>query len=316
MTNIRNAPGGSAEHGPADGPTGAGFADHGRTENGPAGNGPDDGGADVVDVAPRALSARSVVASTLLGASPPELPIATIVRCGALFDIGPGTVRTAVSRMVADGSLTVDPDRSVYRIGGGLLARHRRQTHSRYPTRRPWDGSWMQWVVTAPTRTAADRSALRASARALHMAEVREGVWMRPNNLESTLDQPQMVAASQCLQLEVRPHGDAGDAAALAASLWDLTGWATTARALLARLRRHAPVLDATGDAALADGFMLSAAVLRHLLADPLLPDDLLADDWPGHDLRRTYDTYDTSYKEHWRQWFRHQSGPSAGAGN
>jgi phenylacetic acid degradation operon negative regulatory protein len=291
MTNIRNAPDGSLPDGSV------------------SGEGVTDDGADVTDVAPRALSARSVVASTLLGASPPELPIATIVRCGALFDIGPGTVRTAVSRMVADGSLTVDPDRSVYRIGGGLLARHRRQTHSRHPTRRPWDGSWMQWVVTAPTRTAADRSALRASARALHMAEVREGVWMRPNNLDSTLEGPQGVAASQCLHLEVRPHGDA---AALAATLWDLAGWDRTARALLVQLDRHGPVLDATGDAALADGFMLSAAVLRHLLADPLLPDELVPDDWPGHNLRSAYDLYDASYKEHWRNWFRQQSSRSA----
>ena len=284
MTNIRNAPdgrGGVAEPQSQDSP--------------------------VTGVAPRALSARSVVASTLLGASPPELPIATIVRCGALFDIGPGTVRTAVSRMLADGSLTVDPDHSVYRIGGGLLARHRRQAESRSPVRGRWDGSWTQWVVTAATRTAADRSALRASARALHMAEVREGVWMRPDNLDTTSHvAARSVVAAQCLQLDARPHGDP---AALAATLWDLTGWSDTARVLLDRLRWHAPVLDATGDAALADGFLLSASVLRHLLADPLLPDELLPDGWPGDELRRTYDTYDADYKAHWRDWFRRQPG-------
>jgi phenylacetic acid degradation operon negative regulatory protein len=253
----------------------------------------------------RTLSARSVVASTLLGASPPELPIATIVRCGALFDIEPGTVRTAVSRMLADGSLTVDPERSVYRIGGALLDRHRRQTQSRKPARRPWDGTWTQWVVTAPSRTAADRSALRASARLLHMAEVREGVWMRPDNLDMAASDARVVATSQCLHLEVRP---VGDAAAVAATLWDLTGWSNHGGSLLDGLRRHGPELEAAGDTALADGFMLSAAVLRHLLADPLLPDELLPADWPGDELRRTYDLYDASYKAHWREWFRRQS--------
>jgi phenylacetic acid degradation operon negative regulatory protein len=261
---------------------------------------------------PPALSARSVVASTLLGASPPELPIATIVRCGALFDIEPGTVRTAVSRMLADGSLTVDADRSVYRIGGPLLERHRRQAQSRHPARRPWDGSWSQWVVTMASRTAADRSALRAAARTLRMAELREGVWLRPDNLDAgDHDDARLVAASQCLHLDVRPHGDAR---ALAAALWDLTSWSDTARQLLAGLHDHAPVLDADGGDALADGFMLSAAVLRHLLADPLLPDELVPGDWPGDELRRTYDSYDASYKSHWRDWFRAQPAPNPGS--
>lgn len=282
MTNIRNTP-----------------------DRGDGVTRPDAHGSAVTGGAPRALSARSVVASTLLGSSPPELPIATIVRCGALFDIGPGTVRTAVSRMLADGSLAVDPDRSVYRISGGLLARHRRQAESRSAVRGRWDGSWTQWVVTATTRTAADRSALRASARALHMAGVREGVWIRPDNLDpDTHSEARSVMEAQCLQLDARPHGDP---AALAATLWDLTGWADIARGLLDQLHEHAPVLDVTGDAALADGFLLSASVLRHLLADPLLPDELLPDDWPGEDLRRTYDTYDAGYKAHWRDWFRRQ---------
>jgi phenylacetic acid degradation operon negative regulatory protein len=278
--------------------------DHIRNTQGSSG--PADGGRATGTRTTRTLSARSVVASTLLGASPPELPIATIVRCGALFDIEPGTVRTAVSRMLADGSLTVDPERSVYRIGGGLVDRHRRQIQSRKPTRRPWDRTWIQWVVTAPTRTAADRSALRASARALRMAEVREGVWMRPNNLDvAASSDARVVAMAQCLQLDVRPQAGA---AALAATLWDLTGWADQAGSLLDALRRHGPELDADGDMALANGFMLSAAVLRHLLADPLLPDELVPPDWPGDELRKTYDLYDTSYKAHWRDWFRRQA--------
>ena len=59
----------------------------------------------------RPLSARSLVLSTLLGSHPPRLPGPALVAVGALFDLGPGTMRTAVSRMVADGELVA--------VGGG-----------------------------------------------------------------------------------------------------------------------------------------------------------------------------------------------------
>ena len=53
-----------------------------------------------------ALTARSVIASTLLGTEPPRLPGRVLVRVGELFGITEGTIRTALSRMVASGELT------------------------------------------------------------------------------------------------------------------------------------------------------------------------------------------------------------------
>jgi phenylacetic acid degradation operon negative regulatory protein len=47
----------------------------------------------------------------------------------------------------------------------------------------------------------------------------------------------------------------------------------------------------------LAPGFVLSASVLRHFQADPLLPDELLPADWPGRSLRREYDAWDVAYR-------------------
>ena len=39
----------------------------------------------------RPLTARSVVASTLLGTDPPRLPVAFLVRTGALFGLAEGS---------------------------------------------------------------------------------------------------------------------------------------------------------------------------------------------------------------------------------
>ena len=45
--------------------------------------------------------------------------------------------------------------------------------------------------------------------------------------------------------------------------------------------------------------------MLRHLQADPLLPDALLPADWPGSALRRTYDHWDRRYREVLTTWGR-----------
>ena len=35
--------------------------------------------------------------------------------------------------------------------------------------------------------------------------------------------------------------------------------------------------------------FVAAAAIVRHLLTDPVLPDELLPDEWPGAALRASY---------------------------
>jgi phenylacetic acid degradation operon negative regulatory protein len=69
------------------------------------------------------------------------------------------------------------------------------------------------------------------------------------------------------------------------------------------------PALEAGAHEPLADGFVLSADVLRHLQADPLLPDALLPAGWPGAALRADYDRYDAAYRAVLRAWFRNLPG-------
>jgi phenylacetic acid degradation operon negative regulatory protein len=83
--------------------------------------------------------------------------------------------------------------------------------------------------------------------------------------------------------------------------MWDLGGWADRAHAL----RDAMAGLSPDRAEALAPGFELSAAVLRHLQADPLLPDDLLPDGWPGLGLRDDYDRWDTEYRSTLQEWSR-----------
>ncbi|GAA3541457.1 PaaX family transcriptional regulator C-terminal domain-containing protein [Nonomuraea rosea] len=224
------------------------------------------------------LSARSAVLSALLGSHPPRLSARHLVRIGALFGIAEGTVRVALSRMVAAGDLLQSGGR--YTLSERLVERQTRQDESRDPHTKPWDGTWEVAVVTAERRAPADRAALRQAMTMLRLAELREGTWLRPANLVRAW--PEIVTA-QCTLIDGRPHGDPTD------MLWDLDGWAAEAH----RLERALDRADG-----LAEGFLVSAAVLRHLLADPLLPDELLPAGWPGTELRARYDDFDRRYRE------------------
>lgn len=236
------------------------------------------------------FSARSVIASTLLGAKPPVLPVRVLVRSAGLFGIAEGTVRVALSRMVAAGELSQDDD-GRYRLTGHLLERQARQEAGRRPRLRRWSGRWTTAVVVTTGRAPADRAALRLRLGRLRMGELREGVWLRPGNLA--------VAGAgfddtECLWGAWRPDADP---VALARSLWDLDGWAADAEALRERLARW------TADDGLASGFVLSARVLRHFNADPLLPAELLPPSWPGDALRAEYEAFDAEFLRVWRSF-------------
>ncbi|MFI5673780.1 PaaX family transcriptional regulator C-terminal domain-containing protein [Streptomyces cellulosae] len=223
----------------------------------------------------RPLSARSVVLSLLLGAHPPELAVKDLVRAVEPFGVGGSTLRAALSRMVAAGDLQRTD--SVHRLSDRLLARQRRQDDAVHPRTRAWDGDWEMVVVTATGRGPAERAELRARLTRLRLAELREGVWLRPANLRRPLpgDLPSLTQ-----HYTARPERPAPE---LAASLWPLDAWAATARALLAHVART----DRP-----ADRLTAFAAVVRHLLGDPVLPPPLLPADWPGTDLRAAYTDY------------------------
>ncbi|MFE9450330.1 PaaX family transcriptional regulator C-terminal domain-containing protein [Streptomyces sp. NPDC006739] len=242
-------------------------------EEGGPGEPDDSGGAG--EAAPRPLSARSVVLSLLLGAHPPELAVKDLVRLVEPFGVGGSTLRAALSRMVAAGDLRRTD--AVYSLSDRLMARQCRQDDAVRPGTRAWRGDWEMLLVTATGRGPAERAELRARLTALRLAELREGVWLRPANLDRAL--PDDLA--EIVQFwTARPEGHPRE---LAERLWPLDDWAATARSLLAHVTdSHRP----------ADRLAAFAAVVRHLITDPVLPPALLPADWPGEALRAAYAGY------------------------
>lgn len=225
------------------------------------------------------LPARSTVLSLVLGAHPTPLTPAYLARAGQHFGIAPATVRVAVARAVGDGDLRRTD--AGYVLGERLVRRQARQDEAVREADRPWDGSWEAAVVVASGRPGPERAALRETLRAHRMAELREGVWIRPANLERP------TVADPALQT-FRATPDQ-DPVALAARLWDLDAWTAEAQ----RLRQ---LLAATTDPA--PRLAVAAAVVRHLGADPLLPPSLRPASWPAADLRRVYRAYQRELSE------------------
>ncbi|CAN5604066.1 PaaX family transcriptional regulator C-terminal domain-containing protein [soil metagenome] len=247
------------------------------------------------------LTARSVLLSLLLGSTPPRSPVAQLVRTAGMFGIAEGTTRTALSRMSGAGEVTASD--GWYEITSErLLARQRRQLESRSATTVIWEPpSWRGAViVTDGRRAATDRARLRDELTRARLAELREGVWLRPDNLP-----PTSIDAPEVQWFKIEP---ASDPVALAADLWGLAGWSAGAADLLGAMDALLAPLDRRDHRALADGFVTSAAVLRHFQADPLLPPELLPNSWPGHNLRARYDRYDAAYRACLAEFFRADS--------
>ena len=47
----------------------------------------------------------------------------------------------------------------------------------------------------------------------------------------------------------------------------------------------------------------MSIAAVRHLAVDPLLPDELLPDGWPGDELRRRYTDFHVGFDQRIADW-------------
>jgi phenylacetic acid degradation operon negative regulatory protein len=258
---------------------------------------------DLIDSRP--LSARSVLASALLGSDRGRLTVAELVAVASLFGISAGAARTCLWRMVSNGELAADD--GSYALAGRLSERRERVDEaSRIDdvAAQRWDGTWELAIVALERRSAAERLELRKAAAALHLAELREGVWIRPDNLDPhRFPTLRTVIDQQCTHF----HGAATDISTeKVRALFSLDEWAEGAGLL-------ADAMDAALDTGNRDDstesftyeFALSIAVVRHLQLDPVLPAELTGEHWPAPRLRGTYRRFDRAFKRRMDGAFR-----------
>jgi phenylacetic acid degradation operon negative regulatory protein len=211
------------------------------------------------------LNPRSIVLSVLLGSHPPRMPVGRILEFTSLFDLADGTVRTALSRMVAVGDLV--NEEGTYRLADRLVERQAQQDAGRQDPPADWDGAWWSVAVLSDRRTMAERRHFRARAIGARLGELRPDLWLRPANVSIAVELPDA--------LVTRGPIITGDQRRLVDQLWDLDGLRARADAHRRALDEAAVRLAAGGDRALADAFVTLAAAQQYLRVEPQLPADL-----------------------------------------
>lgn len=211
-------------------------------------------------------------------------PVAALVRLLEPVGIAAPAVRTAISRMVAQGWLEPVqlPDGRGYRATAHAVRRLADAGDRIYRrTDRTWDGRWHLALVDLPPARAA-RQRLRADLGFLGYARLADGVWVSPFPRAELAD---VVAAAGGRLTTARAEEFCPAEAPRRA--WDLDAlgaaydaWpAAAADDVAAHLARH----EDPDEAAFAARFHLVHEWRKFLFADPGLPDELLPAGWPGH---------------------------------
>ena len=225
-----------------------------------------------------------------------EVTVQELTALLAQFGVNERLVRTSLSRLVNDGLLAVRPRgrRSFYRVADRAIDLFAAADEQIYRGgARSWGGHWTVVVLDGAEATADRRATLRNELAAIGLGPVA------PNVLASPIV-PAAAAADVIARVggfdqvlvmrsEVVPGEGLADRVALARRCVDLDGLEHGYAALATRFGTFADGRLAELDEVRATKLrLLVVSTFRRLvLADPMLPDELLPADWAGKDARR-----------------------------
>ena len=207
--------------------------------------------------------------------------LGTLLEFFETIDIDSGVVRTAMSRLAADGWLE---RHKVGRNSFYRLVKKGRQTfdaatrHIYDPQPSDWTGRFELLLIGASE----DRDASRDALKNAGFGSPLPGVWVAPSGV------PIPEEAAQAIRLEVSAEDDSGRR--LLSQSWPLD---RTADAYLKFMKTFEPLrgwIDRRERLTEVDAFTARILLIHHyrrvVLRDPLLPTALLPADWPGRAAR------------------------------
>ena len=210
-----------------------------------------------------------------------SVALATLLEFFEMLAIDATVVRTAMSRLTADGWFERSKigRNSFYRlVQKGRLTFDIATRHIYDPPPPDWTGRFELLLIG----NAEDRDASREALRNAGFGNPVPGVWIAPSGV------PIPEEASRAIRLEVSAEDDSGRR--LLAESWPLD---RTADAYLKFMKTFEPLRgffarrDKLSDA---DAFTARVLLIHHyrrvVLRDPLLPEALLPKDWPGRPAR------------------------------
>ncbi|MFF2304972.1 PaaX family transcriptional regulator C-terminal domain-containing protein [Streptomyces sp. NPDC058128] len=224
------------------------------------------------------------------------MPVAALIRLLAVLGVDAPSVRSSVSRLKRRGLLL--PGRTADGAAGYALSDDARRLlddgdRRIYARTEPkLSEGWVLAVFSVPEAERHKRHLLRSRLARLGFGTAAPGVWIAPARLyDETRNALERLELSPYVDLFRGDHLGYAATAGAVARWWDLPAIARLHEDFLAA---HEPVLrawraaptgaDAPGDAEAAyrDYLLVLDSWRRLPYADPVLPAELLPDDWPG----------------------------------
>jgi phenylacetic acid degradation operon negative regulatory protein len=203
--------------------------------------------------------------------------LGTLLAFFETLDIDASVVRTAMSRLTADGWFEREKvgRNSFYRlVNKGRLTFDIATKHIYDPPPSDWTGRFELLLIG----NGGDREAAREALKNAGFGSPLPGVWVAPSGV------PMPEEAAGAIRLEVSAEDDSGRR--LLSESWPLD---RTADAYLKFMKTFAPLralLDRGNTLSDAEAFTARILLIHHyrrvVLRDPLLPVALLPKDWPG----------------------------------
>lgn len=219
-------------------------------------------------------------------------PVAALIRILGPLGLRPPAVRTAISRMVAQGWLAPATGAG-YRLTERARVRLDEAGARIYRTRaEPWDGHWHVRVLS-PIADRSRRERVRTQLRFLGLAPISDSTWVSPRpSVEADA-----LLTEERLEVVTLTTTDAEPAGTLLAA-FDVDRLATAYDAWLGEAAARLAPVNGTANGAADDqaAFVVRSELLHSwrmfLFSDPGLPEELLPANWPGHRAAAYFDEH------------------------
>ncbi len=266
-----------------------------------------------LEVRPSPKSLILDLLATLPRSDGSSMPVRALVEAGAIFGLAENSVRVALARLLAQGRVARD-ERGRYRPAEGVAAvtgeiRGWRRLDERFV---PWGGGWI-CVYGSPGARGGVRARSEQALRLLGFEALAAGLHVRPDNLADPLD----AIRERLAGLGLAPGSIVArladlDAAsdARARSLWRWEELAAAQRAGRRELELSGARLEgAPIDEAMRETFLVGGRMIRLLVLDPLLPEQIA----PGAarcELVAAMVDYDDFGRSCWAAFMRRHGAP------
>ena len=231
----------------------------------------------LVEITPKSLILDLL--STLPPRGGHSMPVRALVEAGEDFGMGSSSVRVALARLLAQERVERD-ERGRYRLGvaAGAVSGAIRNWRRLEEQLAPWQGGW----VAVYRSRGGGRAARRQGAGALVFLGFRElepGLFLRPDNLRGGVDEMRRRLSDLGLEDASLIFGlsDLDPASETRAwGLWDRGALGKAYREASESLERsRARLCEVSMRDAMVETFRLGGQVIRQLVLDPLLPEEM-----------------------------------------